>query len=82
MEWLALVGLGFIVGCIAGWILPSRANHGLISTIILGVLGALIGGWLGPKFDLGTVTGFDGRSIALATGGSLLLIIVARGLRR
>ena len=78
MGWISWIILGLIVGVLAKWIMPGRDPGGLFITIILGIAGAVIGGFIGTKLGLGVVTGFNLPSIALATGGSLLLLIIYR----
>ena len=78
MGFLSWVILGLIVGALAKWIMPGRDPGGLFITIILGIAGATIGGFIGTKMGLGSVTGFNLPSIALATGGALLLLLIYR----
>ena len=47
-------------------------------TIIIGILGAMLGGWIGTKAEIGTVNDFSLQSVGLATGGSILLLILYR----
>lgn len=68
--------LGLVVGALAKLLVPGKGPGGIIVTIIIGVLGALLGGWIGTKLGLGSVQGFDLTSILLATGGSVLLILL------
>ncbi len=68
--------LGLVVGALAKLLVPGKGPGGIIVTIIIGVLGALLGGWIGTELGLGSVRGFDLTSILLATGGSVLLIIL------
>lgn len=77
MTFIAFLLLGLIAGAIAKAILPGKQNGGWISTMILGVIGALVGGWLGTMF-FGTDVDqfFDLSSWALAIGGSLIVLIV------
>jgi len=51
---------------------------GFIMTIVLGVVGAFLGGFIGTRLGLGAVTGFNLGSFALAIGGAILLLIVYR----
>ncbi|GMU40060.1 MAG: transglycosylase [Chloroflexota bacterium] len=51
---------------------------GLIGSTLLGVAGALIGGYISTRLGYGDVAGFDIRSVGIATGGAVLLIVVAR----
>ena len=64
--------------------MPGQQGGGIILTIVLGVVGALVGGYLGTYvFGFGDISGFDLRSIAIAVGGALLVLflygLVARG---
>jgi uncharacterized membrane protein YeaQ/YmgE (transglycosylase-associated protein family) len=71
---LSWIVLGLVVGAIAKWIMPGPDPGGLVITILLGVAGALVGGFLGSLVGLGSVTGFDLGSLVLAVGGALLLL--------
>ncbi len=79
---LTWVVLGLIVGLLARFIMPGRQRGGLIITVLLGIGGALLGGYLGSALGIGTVSGFDIRSLLIATGGAILILIVFRLLRR
>jgi uncharacterized membrane protein YeaQ/YmgE (transglycosylase-associated protein family) len=50
-------------------------------TIIIGIVGAVIGGYIGTHFGWGKVTGFDLRSIGIAIGGAIVLLIGFRLIR-
>jgi uncharacterized membrane protein YeaQ/YmgE (transglycosylase-associated protein family) len=53
----------------------------MVVTILLGIAGAFIGGYLATVFGLGTVSGFNLGSLAIAVGGALLILWVHRRLR-
>jgi len=74
--------MGLIVGALAKFLLPGEDPGGIIVTILIGIAGAFLGGFVGAKMGLGTVSGFNLSSIALATGGALLLLIVYRLVKR
>ena len=74
--------MGLIVGALAKFLMPGDDPGGIIVTILIGIAGACIGGFVGAKLGLGTVSGFNLGSIALATGGALLLLIVYRLVKR
>lgn len=80
MGILSWIVLGLIVGVLAKWIMPGNDPGGLIVTIIIGIAGAFIGGYLGTTFGLGDVSGFNLGSLAIATGGALLLLFAYRKL--
>jgi uncharacterized membrane protein YeaQ/YmgE (transglycosylase-associated protein family) len=82
MGVLSWILLGLVVGLLAKWIMPGPDPGGTIMTILLGVGGAFVGGFLASQLGLGTVTGFDLRSVAVATGGAVLLLWANRRLRR
>jgi len=70
--------LGLIVGVVAKLLMPGDDPGGFVVTILLGVAGALLGGFLGTYFNVGDVTGFNMVSVALAVGGALVLLILYR----
>jgi uncharacterized membrane protein YeaQ/YmgE (transglycosylase-associated protein family) len=74
--------LGLVAGVLAKIIMPGRDPGGIIVTIVLGVLGALIGGFIGTKLGFGNISGFDVRSLAIAVGGAILLLFLHRFLKR
>ena len=78
MGILSWIILGLIVGILAKVIMPGKDPGGFIITIILGIAGAFIGGFIASRIGFGTVTGFDIRSLLIAVGGAVLLLIVYR----
>ncbi len=79
---LSWVILGLIVGLLARFIMPGRQRGGVIITVLLGIGGALLGGYLGSALGIGTVSGFDIKSILIATGGAILILLLFRLIRR
>jgi uncharacterized membrane protein YeaQ/YmgE (transglycosylase-associated protein family) len=74
-----------VVGIIAGWLAERIAgrNHGLLMNLIVGILGASIGGFLATSLlGLHFVEGFNIATIAVATGGAVLLLAIFGGIRR
>ena len=82
--WLYWVLLGLIAGSLAKFLLPGRDPSGCIFTIVLGLAGAMLGGVIGTHFGFGRVTqgSLDLRSVAIATLGSILLLVLGRLARR
>jgi len=77
MGFLAFLLLGLIAGAIAKAILPGRQSGGWLSTLIVGVVGALLGGWIGSMLGLGSVDSFFSIGTwLLAIGGSILVIVL------
>ena len=71
LSWLLL---GLIVGALAKFLMPGDDPGGIFVTIGIGIAGAFVGGFLSSTLGLGTVTGFNFGSLAIATGGALLLL--------
>jgi uncharacterized membrane protein YeaQ/YmgE (transglycosylase-associated protein family) len=76
------IGFGLIAGILAKLIMPGKDPGGCIITILLGIAGALIGGFIGTQMGWGSIDGFDLHSFALAVGGAILLLILYRLLKR
>jgi uncharacterized membrane protein YeaQ/YmgE (transglycosylase-associated protein family) len=84
MGILAWIVLGLVAGALAKFIVPGKQGGGIILTTVLGVVGALVGGFLGTHvLGFGDISGFDLRSIAIAVGGAIVVLVlyglVARG---
>jgi len=73
--------LGLVVGMLAKWIMPGKDPGGIFITIGIGIAGAMLGGFIATALGLGTVSGFNLGSVAIATGGALLLLFGYRQLR-
>ena len=78
--WLYWIILGLVAGTLAKFLVPGRDPSGCIITILLGIVGAILGGMIGTRLGWGTVTqgSFDLRSIALATLGAIVLLLLSR----
>lgn len=82
MNILSWILFGLIVGIVANTLDPQPARGGLIGAILLGIVGALIGGFLAELiFGIG-VTGFNLTSFLIAIAGSLVLLFIGRAIRR
>ena len=82
--WLYWVLLGLVAGSLAKFLVPGRDPAGCLFTIFLGIVGSLVGGLLGTYLGWGSVTRgtFDLRSIAIATFGAILLLLLGRLVRK
>ncbi|MBX3451699.1 MAG: GlsB/YeaQ/YmgE family stress response membrane protein [Planctomycetaceae bacterium] len=76
MGWLAWIVLGLVAGILAKLVMGG--SGGIITTTILGIIGAFVGGWLGTQLGIGDVKKFDLRSLGLATLGAIVVIALAR----
>lgn len=63
------------------WIMPGRDGGGFFMTVLLGIIGAMVGGYVGTLLGLGSVTGFNLSSIAIATMGALIVLFVFNKIR-
>lgn len=72
--------LWIIFGALAGWIadIITSSKHGLIANIVLGVIGAFVGGFVFNFFGAAGVTGFNIYSILVAIIGAIILIGIGR----
>ena len=74
MGFIAWIFVGLIAGVIAKMVMGDR--FGWIITILLGIVGAFVGGWIFGLFGGPGVTGFDLVSIAVATVGAIVVLFV------
>jgi uncharacterized membrane protein YeaQ/YmgE (transglycosylase-associated protein family) len=75
---IAWIILGLVAGLIANLLIPGRRSQGLILTCVIGIVGALLGGWLATKlFHVHTLHGFFNLSTWLTAiiGAAILLLI-------
>ena len=76
MGILSWILLGLVAGAIAKALHPGRDPQGCIVTMIIGVIGAVVGGWIATMFGWGRVDGFNIYSVLVATGGAVLALAI------
>ena len=82
MGLIAWVVLGLIAGVIAKLLMPGRDPGGCIVTILIGIVGALLGGFLSTALGFGGLSGdLDWRSLIIAVLGSIVLLVIWRMIR-
>jgi uncharacterized membrane protein YeaQ/YmgE (transglycosylase-associated protein family) len=81
MSLLAWIVLGLIAGFIASK-LVNKTGEGMLMDIILGVVGAVVGGWLFRTFGMPGVTGLNLYSLLVAVVGAAVFLIVYHALTR
>jgi uncharacterized membrane protein YeaQ/YmgE (transglycosylase-associated protein family) len=82
MNFLIWIVLGALSGWIASMIMKTNAQQGLFMDIILGIIGAVVGGFLMNMFGAPGVTGFDLYSILVSIFGAVVLLFIGRALTR
>ena len=75
MSFIAWIILGLLAGFIASQIVNQRGS-GILLDIVLGMIGALLGGWLFSLFGARQVTGLDLYSLIVATIGSVIVLMI------
>jgi uncharacterized membrane protein YeaQ/YmgE (transglycosylase-associated protein family) len=75
MSFIAWIVLGLIAGFIASK-LVNKSGEGMILDIVLGVVGALVGGWLFNTFGMAGVTGLNVYSLLVAVIGAVVTLFV------
>jgi len=81
MSIVAWVVLGLIAGFI-GSKLVNKTGEGLILDIALGIVGAIVGGWLFSLFGMSGVTGLNVYSLVVAVVGAVVFLVAYHALRR
>jgi uncharacterized membrane protein YeaQ/YmgE (transglycosylase-associated protein family) len=81
MSIIAWIILGLIAGFIGSKIV-NKSGEGLVLDILLGIVGAVLGGWLFSKFGAAGVTGLNLYSLLVAVVGSVLFLVIYHAIRR
>lgn len=78
MGWLAWLIVGAIAGWLASMVMKTNRQQGLLIDIVVGIVGAFIGGFLFNQFGTAGVTGFNIWSIFVAFTGAVVLLALVR----
>jgi uncharacterized membrane protein YeaQ/YmgE (transglycosylase-associated protein family) len=81
MSFIAWIVLGLIAGFIASK-LVNKTGEGMLMDIVLGIVGAVVGGWLFNAFGMSGVSGLNLYSLLVAVIGAALFLIVYHALTR
>jgi uncharacterized membrane protein YeaQ/YmgE (transglycosylase-associated protein family) len=81
MSFVAWIILGLISGFIASK-LVNKTGEGLVLDIVLGVVGAFVGGWLFSTFGMAGVSGLNIYSMVVAAIGAIVVLVVYHALVR
>jgi uncharacterized membrane protein YeaQ/YmgE (transglycosylase-associated protein family) len=83
MGWLAWIIFGALAGWIASMIAGTNRKQGCLTDIVVGILGAFIGGWLmNTLTGEPNVIGFNLPSLLVAVLGAVILLVIIKLLRR
>jgi uncharacterized membrane protein YeaQ/YmgE (transglycosylase-associated protein family) len=77
MGILLWAAFGLIAGAVAKFLMPGQVPGGIILTMALGIVGAVVGGFIGAQLGFGDISGFDVRSMLLAIGGGVLVLFLS-----
>jgi len=81
MSVLGWIVLGLISGFVASKIV-NRAGEGVVMDIVLGIIGAVVGGWLFHQFGYAGVNGFNLYSMLVAVIGAVIVLVLYHALFR
>ena len=81
MSFLAWIVLGLVAGFIGSKIV-NKSGEGILLDIVLGIVGAVVGGWLFNTFGAAGVTGLNLYSLLVAVVGAVLLLVLYHAIRR
>ena len=82
MNGVGIIG-AILIGILAGWIAEKimKRNHGLLTNLIVGVVGAFLGSFIATTLGIGTGSGVI-PSLLVATAGAILLLFIVGLFRR
>jgi uncharacterized membrane protein YeaQ/YmgE (transglycosylase-associated protein family) len=78
MGLVSWIFMGLLAGALGRFVLPGKDDMGCIGTIVAGVVGAVVGGFVATALGFGGFQGFDIYSLLLATVGAILFLLILR----
>lgn len=82
MGIISWIVFGLLAGILAKFVMPGDDGGGFIRTTLLGVAGAMVGGFVGTQLGFGDVTGFNVRSFGIAIAGAVAVLWIYRKLKK
>lgn len=76
MGIISWIIFGLIAGIAAKFLMPGKDGGGIIITCILGIVGAVVGGWISTLLGMGQVDGFNIGSFVIAIIGALVVLFI------
>ena len=82
MGLVSWIIFGLVAGALAKFLMPGDDPGGIVITILLGIAGAVVGGFIGTRLGFGSVSGFDLRSLLIGIVGTMILLAGYRVLKK
>jgi uncharacterized membrane protein YeaQ/YmgE (transglycosylase-associated protein family) len=85
MNFLIWIVVGGIIGWLASMVMRTDAQQGMLLNVVVGIVGAMLGGWLiAPLLNLGTINSndFSLGGLAVSFIGALILLAIVNLVRR
>jgi uncharacterized membrane protein YeaQ/YmgE (transglycosylase-associated protein family) len=76
MDVVGWLIVGFIAGWMSGLVVPGRSARGCLPNILVGILGAIVGGYLARELRLGDPSGFLGAVIVAFVGAVVVRLLI------
>jgi len=76
VDFLGWLVVGFIAGWLSGMVVPGRSARGCLPNILVGVLGAIVGGYLARELRLGDPSGFLGAVVVAFVGAVVVRLAI------
>lgn len=78
MGLISWIVMGALAGLLAKFLIPGKDPKGCVITPLIGIVGAVIGGFVATKLGYGGISGFDLRSFVVATLGAVVFLLALR----
>ncbi|HSL33182.1 MAG TPA: GlsB/YeaQ/YmgE family stress response membrane protein [Candidatus Limnocylindrales bacterium] len=76
MEFLGWLIIGFLGGALSGAVVGGRTARGCLPNVVVGVLGAIVGGWLARELGFGQAEGFVAAVVVSVVGSIVVRVIL------
>ena len=76
MDWIGWIILGFIAGALSGAVVGGRTARGCLPNVVVGILGAIVGGWIAQQLHLGQAQGFIAAVVVAVIGAIVVRVIL------
>jgi uncharacterized membrane protein YeaQ/YmgE (transglycosylase-associated protein family) len=76
MDWLYWIVLGFIAGALSGAVVGGRTARGCLPNVVVGILGAVVGGWIAQQLNWERGPGFVAAVVVALVGAIVVRVIL------